>query len=93
MSPPLCKEKLQVSTWKSFQQCWHPFAQQLSLNLEHSLIQFEILGQIASLLLAFTCWQQWLHFEVMIEAVLNGQIQSGSRPLLKGYYMHHYYWS
>lgn len=43
-------------------------------------------------LLAFTCWQQWLHLEVMIGAVLNGQTQSVQRPLLKGSIMHYNYW-
>lgn len=48
------------------------------------LIQFEILEQITSLFLAFTSWQQQLHLEMLIEAVLNAETQNVLRPLSKG---------
>lgn len=86
--PLLKRRKLQDSTLKSLHQGRHPFAPRLPLKLEHSLIQFEILGQIPSALLAFTCWKQWLHLQVMIDAALNGQTQSVLRPNLRGSNMH-----
>lgn len=69
---PLLKEKLQAFNSEIIPPR-PPFCPEVAFKLEHSVIQFQNLGQISSSLLAFTCWQQWLHLEMMIEAPLNGQ--------------------
>lgn len=72
LKPSLCKEK-SASFKSEIIPPRPPFCPQVAFKLKHYVIQFQILGQIPSSFLAFTCWQQWLHVEVTVEAALNGQ--------------------